>query len=188
MDPATGIGSVLAAFGLAAAAGLNPFLPVLLSALLARLDVVELAGPFEDLQATGWLVGLAVLTVADLVADKVPAVDSVLHAVGTVVAPVSGAVLFTGQADAPELTSIVLGALTALGVHVERAAVRPLATATTGGLANPVLSLLEDLGAVGLVVLAFVLPVLAALIALGAVVAGVLVVGRLRGSSARRAA
>ena len=76
------------------------------------------------------------LTAADFVGDKVPAVDHVLHAVGTVIAPVSGAVMFTGQTgvdtDVPTLAAAVLGAGTGESVHAGRAAVRPLSTATTG--------------------------------------------------------
>src|SRR5512134_3624976 len=113
--------SVCAAFGLSAAAGLNAWLPLFAGALLNRLDVVELAQPFDDLTGTGTIVVLGVLTAADFVGDKVPAVDHVLHTVGTVVAPVSGAVMFTGQTgvdtDLPTLAAVVLGAGTAETVH-----------------------------------------------------------------------
>ncbi|MBA3300772.1 MAG: DUF4126 domain-containing protein, partial [Thermoleophilaceae bacterium] len=40
MDPGSTLGAVLAAFGLAGAAGANAWLPLFASALLARLDVV----------------------------------------------------------------------------------------------------------------------------------------------------
>ena len=91
------ITSVCAAFGLSAAAGLNAWLPLFAAGLLDRLDVVELAQPFDDLTGTGALTALGALTAADFVGDKIPAVDHVLHAIGTVVAPVSGGLLFTGQ-------------------------------------------------------------------------------------------
>jgi hypothetical protein len=164
----TAIGSVLAAFGLSGAAGLNPWLPLFASALLDRLDVVELAAPFDQLSSTTGLVLLAVLTVADFVGDKIPLVDHMLHLLGTVVAPVSGAILFTGQTgletDLPTLAAVVLGAVTAGTIHAGRSSVRPVSTATTGGLGNPVLSLGEDAGSLALVVIAFVLPLLALLL------------------------
>jgi hypothetical protein len=160
--------SVCAAFGLSAAAGLNAWLPLFAGALLNRLDVVELAQPFDDLTGTGTIVVLGLFTAADFVGDKVPAVDHVLHAIGTVVAPVSGAVLFSGQTgvdtDLPTLAAVVLGAGTAETVHAGRAAVRPLSTAGTGGIGNPILSLIEDAGSALLVVLAFAVPVLALLL------------------------
>lgn len=167
--------SVGAAFGLSAAAGLNAWLPLFAGALLTRLDVVELAGPFDDLTGTATIAVLGVLSVADFVGDKIPAVDHVLHTVGTVVAPVSGALLFSGEAgvdsDIPGLVSILLGAGTAETIHAGRAALRPLSTASTAGIGNPVLSLIEDAGSALLIVAAFVLPVLALLLVIGLLVA-----------------
>ena len=165
MDAATAIGSVFAAFGLSGAAGLNPWLPLLASAVLDRLDVVELGAPFEELSTTEGLAALAALFILDFVGDKVPAVDHVLHAVGMVVAPASGAVLFTGQTgletEIPAGASILLGAVTAGSIHVGRAAARPAATAATVGTGNPVLSLAEDVASGLLVAVAFVVPVIA---------------------------
>ena len=163
-----------AAFGLSAAAGLNAWLPLFGAALAQRLDLVELAQPFDELSGTGALVVLGVLTTADFVGDKIPAVDHVLHAVGTVVAPASGAALFAGQTgletDLPTVAAILLGAGTAESIHAGRATIRPLSTATTAGLGNPVLSIIEDLGSLGLMLAAFVAPALAALAVVALVV------------------
>ena len=167
--------SVCAAFGLSAAAGLNAWLPLFAGALLNRLDVVELAQPFDDLTGTGTIVVLGVLTAADFVGDKAPAVDHVLHAVGTVVAPVSGAVLFTGQTgvdtDLPTLAAVVLGAGTAETVRRPRRRPATLHRGHGGGVGNPILSLLEDIGSALLVVMAFVVPVLALLLVVALLVA-----------------
>jgi hypothetical protein len=179
------LASLCAAFGLSAAAGLNAWLPLFGAALAQRLDIVELAQPFDDLSGTGALVVLGVLTTADFVGDKIPAVDHVLHAIGTVVAPLSGAALFTGQTgaetDLPTLVAILLGGTTAESIHAGRATLRPLSTATTAGLGNPVLSLLEDAAAVGLTVVAFALPVLAFAMVLGLVIVIALAWRRARG-------
>jgi hypothetical protein len=168
VDTTTAIGSVLAAFGLSGAAGLNPWLPLFASALLHRLDVVDLGSPFDDLSSTGWLVALGVLMGLDFVGDKVPLIDHALHAVGTVIAPASGAVLFVGQTgletDLPSLVAIALGALTAGSIHLGRATARPASTAATGGLGNPVLSFVEDLGSGLLTAIALLLPVLAVIL------------------------
>jgi uncharacterized protein DUF4126 len=159
--------SVCAAFGLSAAAGLNAWLPLFGAALAERLDLVDLAQPFDDLSGTGALVVLGILTVADFVGDKVPAVDSVLHAIGTVVAPASGAALFTGQTgadtDLPTLAAILLGGSVAGSIHAGRATIRPISTVGTAGMGNPVLSIVEDVVAAALTLAAFIVPVLAAL-------------------------
>ena len=179
MDATTAIGSVFAAFGLSGAAGLNAWLPLIAGALLDRLDVVDLAQPFDSLSSNVGLSVLAVFFVADFVGDKVPVVDHVLHVAGSVVHPTAGAVLFTGQTgletDIPTIVAVVLGALTAGSIHAGRASVRPAATATTAGLGNPVLSLGEDAASGLLTLAAFALPVLAFVLVLAlaaALVAG----------------
>jgi Domain of unknown function (DUF4126) len=186
------VASLCAAFGLSAASGLNAWLPLFAGALLNRQDVVELAAPFDDLSGTGSIVVLGVLTAAEFVGDKVPAVDHVLHGIGTLVAPISGAVMFTGQTgvdtDVPTLVALLLGGGTAESVHAGRAALRPVSTATTAGAGNPVLSLLEDAGSAFLVLVAFVLPVLAFLLVVGLLVAIFLGWRRLRRGRAAREA
>ena len=190
MDTATAIGSLFAAFGLSGAAGLNAWLPLFASALLARLGVVDLAAPFDDLETTTGLAILGGLTLADFVGDTVPAVDHVLHAMGTVVAPASGAVLFTGQTgletDLPAAAAAVLGALVAGSVHFERASFRGGTTLGTAGTANPFVSFAEDLGSAGLVLVAFVVPVLAFVLVIALLVLGAFAVVRVRRALVRR--
>ena len=186
----TAIGSVFAAFGLSGAAGLNAWLPLLAGALLHRLDVVELAAPFHELSSTTGLVVLAVLFAADFVGDKVPAVDHVLHAVGTVVHPAAGAALFVGPTSAeteiPALVALLLGAVTAGSIHAGRAALRPTSTVTTAGIANPVVSAMEDAAAAVLTAVAFLLPVLAFGLVLSLAVALLAAIHRLRRALAVR--
>jgi hypothetical protein len=164
---------VLTGLGLSGAAGLNAWLPAFAGALLTRLGVVELGPPFDELSETPILIVLGVLTAADFVGDKIPSVDHVLHGVGTVVAPLSGTVLFTGETDASLVVSLLAGGSTAGAVHAARATIRPLSTVTTFGAGNPVLSLLEDAGSALLTLFAFVVPVLAALCVVGVLVLGV---------------
>ena len=189
MDVAT---AVATAFGLAGAAGLNAWLPVVAAALLARAGVVDLAAPFDQLSTTPALVILGLVFVADFVGDKIPAVDSVLHAIGSVVAPAGGAVLFTGQTgaetDLPTAAAIVLGGLTAGSVHLGRATLRPASTVTTAGAGNPILSLSEDVASGVLVAAAFLVPLLALALTIALVAAIALGLRRLRrGRRARTA-
>jgi Domain of unknown function (DUF4126) len=59
---------------------------------------------------------------------------------------------------------LVVGAPIALAPHVAKATLRGVSSATTAGLANPVLSMLEDALALVLTLLAFLVPILAALL------------------------
>ena len=84
---------LLAGIGLAGAAGLNAWLPALVLAISSRAGGIELADPYDAIATN---LGIAVLTVGfafDFIGDKVAAFDSVLHAAGTVVHPVAGAIV-----------------------------------------------------------------------------------------------
>ena len=157
-------------------------------ALGERLDWFELSDSYDFLGSTPAIGAIAVCLAVDFVGDKVPAVDHVLHAVGTVVHPAAGALLFAAQTgvagDLDPGVAYVLGALVSGGVHAERALIRPLSTVGTAGVGNPVLSLLEDAGSVMLTVVAFLLPVLALFFVLALVGAGFFAWRRLR--AARR--
>ena len=191
MDATTAVGAVLAAFGLAGAAGLNAWLPLLGAALLNRLDVVELAAPFDELSTTTGLAVLGTLTALDLIGDKIPAVDHALHTAGTVIAPISGAALFTGQAgaetDIPTIAAVTAGGVVAELVHLARAALRAASSATTGGLGNPVLSGIEDATSATLTAVSFLAPILAILGVVALLGAGVALWRRRRRLSASRA-
>ncbi|MCU0490015.1 MAG: DUF4126 domain-containing protein [Chloroflexaceae bacterium] len=161
------ISGLLSAFGLSTAAGLNAYLPLLTVGVLTRLGVIQLASPFDWLAHPIVLLIIAALAVLDFVGDKVPAADSVLHAVGVVIHPIAGAILFLSAnselGTVHPLLAGLAGVVLAGGTHLARASVRPVATAATGGTANPVLSLIEDGIALVVSVLAVLLPVLAAL-------------------------
>jgi hypothetical protein len=186
VDLASGIASVFAAVGLSGAAGLNAYLPLLMSAVLDRLDVVELGEPFGALSSDAGIAILSALLVADFVGDKVPGVDHVLHVVGTVVHPVSGALLFVGQTgvdtEIPAAVAAILGAATAETLHGGRAALRPASTTTTAGFGNPLLSLGEDVASLLLTIAAFALPLVALVVVLALLAAVIAAARRLRRS------
>ena len=174
---------LLSSLGLSGAAGLNAYIPLLVVGALARFGVIDLAAPY-DLIAQPWvMLAVGVVGVLDFIGDKVPGVDHALHLAGGVVNTAAGAVLFaaqTGVADVPPALSLALGVLVSGGVHAARAAVRPVATATTGGLGNPVVSVAEDVGSLTLSVLAVFVPLLAALGLVGLVGLGLRLWSRIR--------
>ncbi|MEF2279353.1 DUF4126 domain-containing protein [Deinococcus sp. YIM 134068] len=177
------LSGLLSAFGLSGAAGLNAFVPLLVVGFLSRFGVLDLAAPFDLLGNTWVLLGVGVLGLLDFVGDKIPGVDHVLHLVGGVVNASAGAVLFAAQAgvaDVPPALSLALGLIVTGGVHGTRAALRPVATATTGGLANPVLSTAEDGLSLTLSLLAVFAPLLAALGVVGVLVLAFRMWGRRR--------
>lgn len=168
------ISGLSAAFGLSGSAGLNAYIPLLLVALAARFPVsdplIKLQPPF-DLLGNWWAIGvIAVLLIIEIVADKIPAVDSVNDAIQTFIRPAAGAILFAGSAnvitDVHPILALGAGLIVAGGVHATKAAARPVVTVTTAGVGNPVVSTLEDIIAFVLSVLSILLPVIAAILLL----------------------
>src|SRR5438067_13336509 len=168
-----------AAFGLAGASGLNATLPLLIVSLLARLGLIHLAPPFDALTSDIAFWGLLVLAVVEFAVDKVPALDSVGHAVMLPVAAAAGAILFASQtgtitsmdSGVAVIASLLAGGAISGTVHVARATVRPVANVV---LMGPPLSFLEDTASAALALAGSLAPILVpfllALIALGAVV------------------
>lgn len=188
---------LLTGTALAASAGLNAYIPLLLIGLGSRFTgLIELPPNWAWLQ-NEWVLGiLAVLLVLEILADKLPGVDSVNDIIQSVVRPTSGGLAFgSGSAattvaisdpaaffSSNQWVPIALGAAIALGVHLAKLSVRPVANALTAGLAAPVLSTAEDVGSVVFSVLAILAPVIALLAMVGGVVLVVRWLRRLRRS------
>lgn len=175
---------ILSSFGLSGAAGLNAYIPLLIVGLLNHFGYMHLGQPY-DLISNPWvMLGVAVLGVLDFIGDKIPGVDHALHVAGGFINTAAGAVLFASQAGMAHLDptlSAVLGLVVAGGVHATRTAVRPVATATTAGIGNPVLSAAEDVGSLTLSVLAIFIPVLAVALLILFLVLAYRLYARLRG-------
>ncbi len=169
--------AALLGLSLAASTGLNTFLPLLLLAGAARFGFVNTAevfnGSFAWVASDAALAGLGLATLVEVVGDKIPAVDHALDAFGTVARPLVGAFaaasVFTGADPAmAALAGLAFGAPTALGFHAAKAGTRAASSATTFGVANPVLSVVEDIAAVVLVITGLIAPLLVPVLLLAA--------------------
>ncbi len=160
---------ILSAFGLSAATGLNAYLPLLIVALLGRFtDLITLKAPWNTLENTWVLVVLAVLFLVETVLDKIPAVDTMNDVVQTLIRPAAGAVLFASGShvisDMSPVLAMICGLLVAGSVHAAKSTARPIITASTGGIGNPMVSLVEDVVSGVSAFMAIVIPVLAAIL------------------------
>src|SRR5690554_1658255 len=90
--------------GLALAAGVNAYIPLLVIGLASRfLDFVQLPDAWQWLE-NEWVLGvLGVLLVIEFFADKIPVVDSINDWVQTVVRPASGGLAFGSGSSAETL-------------------------------------------------------------------------------------
>lgn len=159
-----GAALLITGLGLAAAAGLNAYIPLLVAGVLIRLDVLNIGEPYDLLGSWPAIILLSVLLAVEVLADKIPGVDSLNDTVQTLVRPASGAVLFAGalapDSEWTQALGLIAGLVTAGSVHAAKASARPVANVSTGGVAAPVLSTVEDIASFGIAILAIFAPLI----------------------------
>jgi hypothetical protein len=177
-------------FALAACVGLRAFLPLLIAGLVARNGYVDLGASFQWMESTPALVVFGSAVVFEILADKIPLLDHALHAAEAFVKPAAATILAASLlTNLDPLTAMTLGLIgggtVAGAVHALKGTARIASTATTGGLANPLLSLVDDVLATAGTLLAFVVPLLAVLLLLVLAALGLWIYRRRRVSAAQ---
>lgn len=191
--------ATLTGLGLASAAGLNAYVPLLVVGLLARFtDLVPLSENWQWLEHPATLTIVGVLLLVELVADKIPALDSVNDVIQTVVRPTSGGITFGAGASSVDLAQItgeasgadggsgsvwgpvITGVVVALVFHVLKSLARLAANTMSFGCAAPIISFLEDAVSFLTSLLAVLIPVMILVILPLLVVVGVWMVRRRR--------
>jgi hypothetical protein len=163
------VGTISLAIALAACAGLRAWLPLFAAGMLGRLGFTSLGESFAWLQSNTAIALFGVATALEMIGDKLPVVDHVLDSLGTVARPLAGALVSAAVAhriDNPLLASVfglAVGAPTAFMPHAVKSAARGVSSVTTMGVGNPLLSLFEDVLAIWLAMLAFLIPIAAVL-------------------------
>jgi hypothetical protein len=174
MDPvwAEAMLSLAAGLGLAAAAGLRVFVPLLVLGSAARLGWVPLTSGFDWLASGFGLATLGIATVVEISAYYIPWVDNLLDLVAGPLAVMAG--ILATAAVTPELppalrwsASIIAGGGTAAAVQGLTSLARLKSTAFTGGVGNPFLATLELFGSLTTAIVSIVVPVLAIFAVLG---------------------
>ena len=159
--------AALLGLGLAAATGLRTFLPLLMLSAAVHFGWfgIVLNESMQWIGSSAALIALAIATVVEVVADLVPLVDNAMSAIGTVTRPVAGAVAawaaFANLDPAmAAIAGIVIGAPTALAVSTAQTGTRAVSTATTAGLGNPVMSVIDSVTSFVTSLISMVLPLL----------------------------
>lgn len=162
--------SLCIGIGLSAACGFRVFVPLLV------MSVASLMGWFEPMKGFEWLaipsvcIGLAVATICEIGAYYIPWVDNALDTIATPAAMIAGTLttmaVSTGEMSqfASWAAAIIVGGGTATAVQMGTVAVRGVSTATTGGIANPLVSTGEWISALIVSLLSFVVPVLVVIV------------------------
>ncbi|MCA1556238.1 MAG: DUF4126 domain-containing protein, partial [Acidobacteria bacterium] len=151
------------ALGTAWTSGINLYATVAVLGLLQHYKFAHLPGGLHVLD--NWLIiGVALFLYAvEFFADKIPYVDTVWDAVHTFIRVPAGAVIAAAATSdinpSVQTIALLLGGGLALSTHGTKATVRAGANLSPEPLTNWSLSVLEDVIAVGAVVLAVLSPI-----------------------------
>jgi len=165
------------------ASGINAFATALVLGLLGRFG--HLPGVPTGLERADVLIILAVLTLVEMVADKIPYVDTMWDTLATIIRPVAG-VLVGGMIGAAQgggatIAFAVIGGVVALLSHLVKAGLRLAINTTPDRVTNVGASIMGDGAAIGLIVLGVLNPMLSAAVAAIVLIITIVAVIKVRG-------
>jgi len=140
--------------GLAAACGFRVFIPPLMMGVGSRLDLYDLEGSFVWVDDTWAIAIFAVATLLEIGGYFIPWIDNLLDTVATPAAIIGGIFVTSasleGELDpsAQWALSVIAGGSVSGVIQLGTVATRAISTGTTGGLANPIISLLEAVASI----------------------------------------
>lgn len=161
--------SIFLGVGLAASVGFRVFLPLFALSLASYFGVWELNDNWQWIGSLIAVLTLGVATLLEIFAYFIPWFDNLLDSIAVPLAAIAGtAVMVSTVADLdPVITwslAIIAGGGTATAIKGAGATGRLASTATTGGLANPVITTVETGTATVVSVASIFAPILAAVL------------------------
>ncbi|MDY7393638.1 DUF4126 domain-containing protein [Aureibaculum sp. 2210JD6-5] len=158
--------SILLGIGLAASVGFRIFVPLFALSLASYYQIISLNENWEWIGSSAAMITLGIATIVEIGAYLIPWLDNLLDTIAVPLAAVAGtAVMLSTAADLdPIITwslAIIAGGGTATAIKTSTSTARLTSIATTGGVANPIVSTVESGTSIIMAILAFVAPVLA---------------------------
>lgn len=165
MTPETII-SIFLGVGLAAAVGFRIFIPLLTLSIATHYGNIPLNDSFAWIGSTSAIIVLAIATITELLAYFIPFVDNLLDTIAVPLATVAGTLVMAAVMTdmSPVMTwalAIIAGGGTAAAISGTTATARATSSATTLGIANPIISTTETGGALAISSIAIFFPVVA---------------------------
>lgn len=158
--------SIFLGIGLAASVGFRVFVPLFALSLASFFNVWELNESWVWIGSLTAVITLGVATLVEIFAYYIPYIDNVLDSIAIPLAAIAGtAVMVSTVADlSPAITwalAIIAGGGTAAAVAGSSGATRLASTATTGGIANPVVSTIETGTSIVMSIFSIFIPIVA---------------------------
>ncbi len=158
--------SIFLGVGLAAAVGFRVFLPLLILSLAGYYDVIPLNESWQWAGSFTAVIVMGIATLVEIFGYYIPWFDNLLDTIALPLATLAGtAVMVATVADlSPVVTwtlAIIAGGGTAAAIKGNTSVARLTSSATTGGIANPVLSTVETGTSILMAVVSIFLPIIA---------------------------
>ncbi len=171
--------SVVLALALGISSGLNPYVTVAITSVVAaRSDLLTPAPAFAFVASTGMFVGALLLLPIDIFADKFPGSGGLMDRVGWVLRPVAGGIVggaAMAVAGPGVILGVALGAVAALATHALRLRTRRRVQWRMLGFGRIVFGAYGDFGSGIVAMIALLVPPLGLAIAAGLLIAALLV-------------
>ena len=130
-------------YGLALSSGINAYFPLLAFAVAARWFHLYKVNPnFSFVTQTWFIALLVVLTILDLVADKIPLIDTAWDSIHTVIRPAMGALVVAASYNQVHMQSMTGTVVVPLNVNFVASTMSVVASSTHISLAFAGLMLL----------------------------------------------
>ncbi len=177
------ISTLAIAMGAGWVSGINLYAAVATLGLLGRFAHLRLPGELDAL-TSWWIIGIALaLYIVEFVADKVPYVDNLWDAIHTFIRVPAGAVLAAtafGDFDRSiQVVAFLLGGGLALSAHGTKATARAAINLSPEPVSNFVVSLTEDVVAIGSILLSIFAPIILILLVLTFLGVSIVIVSRI---------
>lgn len=167
--------SFLLGIGLSAAVGFRVFVPLLVVSLASMAGGITLSSGFEWMGTPVAALVFAVATLIELLGFLVPWVSNALDSIATPAATIAGVIMMAAVlTDMPPLMrwalAIIAGGGVALTVQGATVVTRAVAAGATGGVANPIVAILEAIGALVIAITTIIIPVIMGILVLMVVI------------------
>ncbi len=158
--------SIIIGIGLAASVGFRIFVPLFALSLASFYGIIPLNESWEWVGSSTAIIILGMATLVEILAYFIPWFDNLLDTIAVPLAAVAGtAVMVATVSDLdPTITwalAIIAGGGTATAIKGSTSTTRLASTASTAGIANPIISTVETGSSIIMSVLAIFIPVLA---------------------------
>lgn len=154
---------------LAACCGFRVFVPMLVAGLASKFQLFQFSDSFTWLSGTPALIALGAATIAEIAAYYIPFIDNILDTLSAPLAAIAGTLLATSVIPVDNewmkwIIGIVAGGGSAGLISSGTGLLRLFSSKTTLGTGNAVVSTGENTAAIGGSILAFLIPVIMAML------------------------